>query len=272
MDEKISNIETKIYGLVESTLCSIPEDVEDKLMEIYAAEDNKFARFHLKNILENIKTAEKDTIPVCQDTGIPVFYIKIGKKAKYSISIIEESIMNSLKTEKMRKNFVDPLTRKIKENTAIIHYEFCEGENIEINYLAKGSGSENMSALKMLSPNAGTAEIKNFIIETVKKAGANPCPPVILGIGIGGNFEYSAMLSKKALMRGINERNPDNEIAEMENELLSEVNRLGIGVMGFGGKNTCLAVSIETNSTHTAMLPVAVNIQCWAARRGKIII
>jgi len=269
---KTDHIQTKIYELVENTLCSIPEDVKNKLTEIYAAEDNEFARFHLKNILENIKIAKEKMLPVCQDTGIPVFYIKIGKKTKYDINIIEKGILNALKTEKMRKNFVDPLTRKIKENTAIVYYEFCEGKNIEINYLAKGSGSENMSALKMLSPNAEITEIKNFVIETVKKAGANPCPPIILGIGIGGNFEYSAMLSKKALMRRINERNHNNEIAEMENELLREVNNLGIGVMGFGGKNTCLAVNIETCPTHTAMLPIAINIQCWAARRGKIVI
>lgn len=271
MYEKTDDIERKIYELVENTLCSVPEDIENKLKEIYAEEKNKFAKFHLENILKNIKIA-KNKIPLCQDTGIPVFYIKIGKKAKYNIIQIEESIMNALKTEKMRKNFVDPLTRKIKENTAIIHYEFCEGKNIEINYLAKGSGSENMSALRMFSPSAGISEIKKFILETVKKAGANPCPPIILGIGIGGNFEYSAMLSKKSLMRRIDERNPEDEIAEMEKEILREVNDLGIGVMGFGGKNTCLAVNIETCSTHTAMLPVAVNIQCWAARRGKIII
>ena len=172
----------------------------------------------------------------------------------------------------LRPSVCDPLTRKnTGTNTpAVIHYEIVPEDIFEIELLPKGCGSENMSALAMLSPSAGVEGIKNFVIETVKKAGPNPCPPVIVGVGIGGDFEKSALLAKRALYREIGALNSDPEIAKIEKELLEKINTLGIGPLGFKGKITCLAVHIETHPCHIASLPVAVNIQCHCARIFKI--
>jgi fumarate hydratase subunit alpha len=189
---------------------------------------------------------------------------------------LSEAINEGLKLAReeglLRASVCDPLTRKnTGTNTpAVIHYELFPGEELEIWLMPKGCGSENMSALVMLSPSAGLEGVKNFVIETIKKAGPNPCPPVTVGVGIGGDFEKCALLAKKALFRDYGEKNPDPKLAELEEELLLKINELGIGPLGLGGKTTCLEVRIETAPCHIASLPVAVNVQCHAARTIKL--
>ncbi|ODS38188.1 MAG: fumarate hydratase [Candidatus Altiarchaeales archaeon WOR_SM1_86-2] len=272
----------KLVDLIKETVTTIPEDVENALRRSYESETNEIARFQLKNILDNIEVARKEKIPLCQDTGLPIFYVRFSDIDDFKINGIEQNIREAVKiaTDEsfLRPNVVDPVKRENNGNLGkgvpIIHYEFVDGlkNKTEIIFLPKGSGSENMSKLAMLKPSDGIEGIKKFVIETVKDAGGKPCPPTILGVGIGGSFDSAPQLAKNALLRPINVRNPDPGIAELEEELKETVNELNIGPMGLGGRTTTLGVNIEAADTHTAMLPAAVNIQCWAARRGRLVI
>jgi len=273
----------KLVDLIKETVTTIPEDVENALRESYDSEADEAARFQLKNILDNIEVAKEEGIPLCQDTGLPIFYVRFSGANDFKIkNQIEQNIRKAVKiaTDEsfLRPNVVDPVTRENKGNLGdkvpIVHYEFVDGlkNKTEIIFLPKGSGSENMSRLAMLKPSDGIEGIENFVIETVKEAGGKPCPPTILGIGIGGSFHSVPQLAKNALLRPINVRNPDPGIAKLEDELKEKVNELDIGPMGLGGKTTTLGVNIEAADTHTAMLPAAVNIQCWAARRGRLVV
>ncbi len=237
-------------------------------------ETNPLGKAIFEVFLKNAEIAEKERLPLCQDTGIPVVWVKLGEKVE--VENLENAINEGLKLAKeegyLRASVCDPITRKnTKTNTpGVIHYELVPGETFEIWLMPKGCGSENMSALAMLPPAEGLEGVKRFVIETVKKAGPNPCPPVTIGVGIGGTFEKAALLSKKALFRDYGEKNPDPTLAELEEELLERINNLGIGPLGLGGGITCLEVRIEKAPCHIASLPVGVNVQCHSARITKI--
>lgn len=226
----------------------------------------------LSQIIENDEIASKDHVPMCQDTGIVVVFVEIGHELQLIGNLeaaIHEGIRRGYEKGYLRKSVVaHPLHRiNTKDNTpAIIHYNFTEGDQLKVTIAPKGAGSENVSAISMLKPSDGYEGVKRFVIDTVLKAGGNPCPPIIVGIGIGGNFEKCALLSKQALMREIKDQSQDEIAAKLETELLKEINELNIGPMGFGGVTTALAVKVNTYPCHIASLPVAVNIQCHASR------
>lgn len=253
-------------------------DVKDKIKESIDNEKSETGKSILKILLENAKKAENNNIPICQDTGMAVFFVKVGQDVIVEGETLTEAINRGVSegyTEGyLRKSVVSPINRQnTGDNTpAIIHYEFVKGDKIEIEFAAKGFGSENMSALKMLKPSDGIEGIKKFIIDTVSEAGPNPCPPTIIGIGIGGTMEKCCEMAKKALFRDLGKHNLDDDIAKLEKDILKEINDLGIGPQGFGGSTTSLGVNIETYPTHIAGLPVAVNINCHASRHRKVII
>ncbi|MBO5454263.1 MAG: fumarate hydratase [Clostridia bacterium] len=257
----------------------LPGDIREAINKAYEKEESEVAKQILTDIIENYKIAENENVPVCQDTGMAVFFVKIGNnvaiEGKNITDAINEGVHNGYINGYLRCSVVkDPLDRvNTKDNTpAVIHYEFTDGENIEITIAPKGFGSENMSAIKMLKPSDGVEGVKKFVVETVKKASSNPCPPIVVGVGIGGSFEKCAILAKKALSREITSSHNDEYYKNLENELLEEINSLGIGPSGLGGKTTALGVNIETYPTHIAGLPVAVNISCHVTRHKTVIL
>ncbi|WP_297513176.1 fumarate hydratase [Thermococcus sp.] len=267
-----------IVEAIRLAVTRIPDDVVSALREAYEREENGVARFNLGNILRAIEIGRTESIPVCQDTGTLMFFVKAGLRSPF-LGEIERAIVEAtrLATEKvpLRPNAVDVLTGKnLGDNTGrgvpIIHWELVGGNEIEMAVLPKGGGSENCSALAMLTPGEGWEGVKRFVVEKVKACGGKPCPPVVLGIGVGGGADYSLLLAKKALLRRVGERNPDERIAEIEGELLEEVNALGIGPMGMGGKTTALDVKIEVAHRHPASFPVGLIVQCWANRRAFV--
>ena len=257
----------------------LPPDIEAAFGASLSKENNKTARNTLKVLIENARIARKELIPICQDTGLAVVFMEIGQDVHITGGDIRRSvdqgIRDAVKGAYLRCSVVKSPVERIntKDNApAILHTSIVPGNKIRITVAAKGAGSENMSALKMLKPADGIEGIKEFVLETVRNAGPNPCPPIVVGVGIGGNFETSALLAKKALMRDIRKRNPDKNVSKLEKELLDQINRLGIGPSGFGGKTTAFAVNIETLPCHIASLPVAVNIECHAHRHASFVI
>lgn len=232
----------------------------------------------LKQLSENAKIARELRKPICQDTGMAIVFIEIGEEVFIEGNLktaINEGVKKGYKNGFLRKSIVkDPLTREnTNDNTpAIIHIDIVAGDKLKIIATPKGFGSENMSQIKMLAPAKGVEGIKEFVLKTVEEAGPNPCPPIIVGVGIGGNFEHSAYLAKKALLRDLGERNEEKFYSDLEKELLEKINKLGIGPQGFGGKITALDVFVETHPTHIAGLPVAVNIGCHVNRHKEVII
>jgi len=255
--------------LFKKAVTTIPEDIKKLLESAYRSEPEEIAKIQLKNILENIKMAEELNYPICQDTGIPIFFVETGMNLE--LKTIErgliEATVEATKIIPLRPNVVDPLTRKNTGNTGkhvpMFHYESVDEKILKITLLIKGAGAENMSRTKMLNPSEDIESIKRFVVDTVKIAGGNPCPPTIVGVGIGGSSDYACLLAKKALLK---EKN-----TKLEKEILKEINILNIGPMGLGGKTTSMKVCIETASCHTASLPVAVNLQCWAHRKASVV-
>lgn len=255
----------------EKLLCSFK-----KFKEL---EESELGKIVFSEIIENAEIAKEDRKPLCQDTGLTVVFVEIGQ----NVCIVDGSLTEAI-NEGVRKGYregylrksviASPLSRKnTGDNTpAIIHYDIVSGDKLKITVMPKGGGSENMSTLKMLKPSDGWEGIKKFVKETVEVAGSNPCPPIIVGVGIGGNFEKVALLAKKALLREIGEHNPDPNIAKLENELLEVVNSTGIGPQGYGGRITAMQVNIEVYPCHIASLPVAVNINCHSTRHKEIIL
>lgn len=256
--------------LFKKAVTTIPEDIKELLESAYRSETEKIAKIQLKNILDNIKMAEELNYPICQDTGIPIFFIETGLNLDFNTLErgLIEAAAEATKTIPLRPNVVDPLTRKNTGNTGnrvpMFHYEFVNEKILKITLLMKGAGAENMSRMKMMNPSEDIESIKRFVVDTVRIAGGNPCPPTIVGVGIGGSSDYACLLAKKALLK---EKN-----TKMEKEILKEINMLNVGPMGLGGKTTSLKVCIETASCHTASLPVAVNLQCWAHRTASVVI
>lgn len=257
----------------------LSDDVKNKIINSAAVENSEIGKKILSQLEENMEIAEREQIPICQDTGMAVVFIKIGQEVHIAGGSLEDAINQGVRegyTEGyLRKSVVkDPLIREnTKDNTpAIIHYEITPGDKVEITVAPKGFGSENMSRVCMLKPADGIEGVKNAVIETVKLAGPNACPPVVVGVGIGGTFEKCAMLAKKALTRDINSESSIEYVAELEKELLDEINNLNIGPGGLGGKITALGVNIETYPTHIAGLPVAINMCCHVNRHKKRIL
>lgn len=255
------------------------DDILEGFKKALNVEESQTGIDILKKLIENADLARRREMAICQDTGMAVIFLDIGRDVHIVGGNLEEAVNEGVRRgyEKgfLRKSVVkDPIMRiNTNDNTpAVIHYDIVEGDKIKISIAPKGFGSENMSRLKMLKPSDGEEGIKKFIIDTVDKAGPNPCPPVVVGVGIGGTMEKAAILAKKALLRPINKRNRLEHIRFIEEEVLEKINLLGIGPSGLGGTVTALAVNIEVFPTHIAGLPVAVNISCHATRHGEAVI
>ena len=252
--------------------CHLPQDMKDRITACHAQETWPQAKEILERIIENYQIADEKDQPICQDTGMACVFLKIGQEVHIQGDLneaIHEGVRQGYTEGFLRKSVVrDPLDRvNTKDNTpAMIYYDLVPGDKLEITVAPKGFGSENMSRIKMLRPSDGVEGVKEFVLQTVEEAGPNPCPPIVVGVGIGGTFDKAALMAKQALMRSVEERNAVPYYAELEQELLEKVNALGIGPQGFGGKTTALAVNIEQCPTHIAGPPVAVNINCHVTR------
>ena len=251
----------------------LPSDVKCAIKNCRACEDGKIAQGVLDNIIENFEIADAENVPVCQDTGMACVFLEIGQDLHIVggdlTEAINEGVRRGYANGYLRKSVVgDPVRRGTTgDNTpAMIYTEIVPGENLKITLGPKGFGSENMSAIRMFKPSAGLQGIKDFIIETVEAAGPNPCPPIVVGVGIGGTFDKAALLAKKAIMRPIDSCHPDPYYADLEKEMLEKINALGIGPQGFGGKTTAIGLNIETLPTHIAGMPCAININCHVTR------
>lgn len=255
----------------------IGKDIMCSLEKALGIEDSPVAKSVLSQIIENDKIAAAEEIPLCQDTGMAVLFVEYGDKVTVSNGSFEDAVQQGVREAYdegyLRKSVVsDPVFDRVntRDNTpAIIHTKIVGGDKIRITAGGKGFGSENMSAIKMLTPAYGVEGVKQFVLDTVRAAGPNPCPPIVVGVGIGGTFERAAQLAKKATFRAIDTHNSDPRYAEMEDELLQKINEMGFGPAGLGGKTTALGVNIETSPTHIAGMPVAVNICCHAARHAS---
>lgn len=265
-----------VKDLCIDAACILNDDIREKIKEAKQQEESPFAKSILDQLLENARIAKEDRVPLCQDTGMAVVFLRLGQDVHITggslYAAIDEGVRRGYLQGYLRKSVLDPLTR---ENTgdnspAVIHTEIVDGDRLEITLAPKGFGSENMSKLAMLKPSDGIEGIKAFVLDTVIEAGANPCPPIIVGIGIGGTMDKAAYIAKRSLLRRLGEKNPDPQLAQLELELLGLVNSTGIGPQGLGGKTTALAVHIEAFPTHIAGLPVAINIQCHCARHRSI--
>lgn len=280
MENDMKNIDSKVIEDTVARLCieanlRLPPDVINAIESAEKAEPWDGAKRILSLLGDNVRIASEKTLPVCQDTGMACVFVELGQDVHID-GDFEEAVNNGVRRGYgegyLRKSVVcDPLRRvNTGDNTpALLTVKLTRGDKMRITVMPKGFGSENMSALKMLKPADGVEGVKNFVLETVEKAGANPCPPIIVGVGIGGSFDKAAYLAKHALLRPVDEPNPDEYYAALESELLDKINALGIGPQGFGGKTTALAVLIEAMPTHVAGLPVAVNISCHATRRAS---
>lgn len=276
-DEQIENAVKELFISANRTL---PQSLCQKIRECEKSEDYPLAKSTLLKLSENIDCANRLSLPICQDTGMAVLFAEIGSEVYIEGKSFEDSVnqgvIRAYDEGYLRKSVVvDPLfDRKNTGNNspAIIHIRIVEGEKIKLTAAPKGFGSENMSAIHMFTPSAKKEDVANFVIETVKKADGNPCPPIVVGVGLGGTFEYCAYLAKKALSRDIDIRNSDKNYANLELELLERINTLGIGPQGFGGKTTALGVNIEVFPTHIAGLPCAVNIGCHVTRHKSCIL
>lgn len=269
---KVKDISLKVEEMLIDACENIPENILQAIKKAKDDEESALGKQVIEKIIENDELARNKHLPICQDTGVVVCFLEVGYDVHFDGDIYEainEGVANAYTKGYLRKSVVKhPLDRvNTKNNTpAIIHTKLIPGDKIKIHLAPKGGGSENMSVVKMLIPADGVEGIKKIVLETVFNGGGKPCPPIIVGIGIGGNLEKSALLAKEALMRDMDDVNSDKLVSDLEKELLTEINKLGVGPMGFGGKVTCLAVKINTYPCHIASLPVAINIQCHAAR------
>ena len=267
--EKITQVVKKLCIEANTYL---PQDLKDRIEDSYKMESWPQAKEILERIIENYRIADEQGKPICQDTGMACVFVTIGQEVHVDGGLAEaihEGVRQGYTEGYLRKSVVrDPLDRvNTGDNTpAMIYYDIVPGDKLEITVAPKGFGSENMSQTKMLKPSDGLQGVKDFVLKVVEDAGPNPCPPIVVGVGVGGTFDKAAFMAKKALMRAADERHPEPFWAELESELLEKINQLGIGPQGFGGKTTALCVNIEKCPTHIAGLPVAVNINCYVTR------
>lgn len=278
---KSINAETLHRAVVDMILQSnrlIRDDVLEALQNGHKAETAPAAQEVLRQLLENADYAKSSGLPLCQDCGVAVFFVEYGEDAHIEggslVECLNKATVEAYEKGSLRKSVCHPFTRVNTNNNtpAMIHTEVVPGDTIRIRYMAKGGGSENMSRATMLVPAQGWKGIKDFVVQRMAEAGPNPCPPTIVGVGVGGTFDLVPSLAKKALFRPIPQPNPDPEVAAMEQELFEAINALGIGPMGLGGKTTCLAVKMEIMPCHIASLPVAINVQCHSSRHAEVIV
>jgi fumarate hydratase subunit alpha len=271
-----------VRDIILYSASNLPEDALNAMKKAYEEEKSPVSKEVLKQLLENADIASSESRPLCQDTGLAVFFVKVGADVRVTGGLLRDAINEG--TEKgytegyLRASTCEPFSRANLKDTvgynlpAIIHFDIVEGDKIEIEYAAKGGGSENVSRARVFPPAAGKEGVIEYVKECISDAGPNPCPPLTVGIGIGGTFEKAVISSKHALFRDIGSVNPDPEMAELEGVILKELNKLGIGTMGMGGTETVLAVHIEANPCHIASLPVSVNVQCHSSRHTHITI
>ena len=269
----VSVITEAVQRLCVDANYHLPQDVKNAIEGCRACEDGSIACGVLDKIIENYEIADRENVPICQDTGMACVFLEIGQDVHLVggdlTEAVNEGVRRGYREGYLRKSVVaDPVRRgNTGDNTpAMIYTEIVPGENVKITVGPKGFGSENMSAIRMFKPSAGLQGIKDFILETVENAGPNPCPPIVIGVGIGGTFDKAALLAKKAIMRPLDSHHPDPFYAQLEAEMLQKVNRLGIGPQGFGGKTTAIGLNIETMPTHIAGMPCAININCHVTR------
>jgi len=274
----VDEIRDNVAQICIDAAYNVSDDVMTAFDRALETETAPTAREIIGLLKENARIAREEHIPLCQDTGIAIFFVEIGQdlriKNGFLADAINEGVRKGYKEGFLRKSVVDPISRKnTGDNTpAIIYTELVPGDKLRVSFMPKGAGSENMSVIRMLRPTEGIEGIKSFVLECVQKAGANPCPPVVIGVGIGGDFEKAALLAKKALLRPVGSPNAKLELASLEEMLLKTVNKTGIGPEGLGGNVTAMAVHVESFPCHIASLPVAVNINCHAARHKTIIL
>ena len=277
---KISEIAETISRLFQEACYYLPEDVLTALKNARRKEEAPVARDVLDRILENTEIAAKGEIPLCQDTGNAIIFLELGQEVHITggdlHAAVDEGVRQGYDKGYLRKSVVrQPFSARVntKDNTpAIIYTDIVPGDKFKIIAKPKGGGSENMTRLTVLTPAQGRQGIIDYVVNRVDESGSNPCPPVIVGVGIGGTTDKTMLMAKKALLRKVGEPNPDAEVAELEREILERVNNLGIGAMGYGGRITALAVHVDTFPCHIASLPVAVNLQCWCARHKEAIL
>lgn len=267
-----------VCNIYKQAAIVLPEDIVKALNQAYENEKSEIARLNIKSILKNLELAQENNVPMCQDTGLPIIFVKLGN---VEVENLEQGIIDGVKlaTENvpLRTNVVDPLTRQntgnnIGKGIPQINVELTNEPILELTVFPKGFGSENNNKLAMLLPGEGIDGIKKFFKKTIISAGGKPCPPTVIGVGIGGSSDMVMKLAKKALLRPIDEKNPDQRLADLEDELLLIANDTGIGPMGLGGNTTVLGVNVELADTHTAGFPVGICVQCWAARHATCIL
>lgn len=276
---KAETITDTVEKLFKDLNYNIEDDISEALCNAQKNEESPVGKAVIAQLLENNKIAAEEEIPICQDTGMAVLFVEYGERVVIDGNFkeaVEEGVRRAYVGGYLRKSVVtDPVFDRVntKDNTpAIIYTDIVEGDKIKILAGCKGFGSENMSQIKMLTPSAGIEGVKQFILDAVKYAGPNPCPPIVVGVGIGGTFEKAAQLAKKATLRPINTKNNDPRYAKLEDELIEEINKMGFGPAGLGGNTTAIGVNVETYPTHIAGMPVAVNICCHAARHKEAVI
>ena len=272
------DIVKKVKDACMSANFELGEDVITAFRKTKETEESPVGKEILEQLIENATIAKEEKIAMCQDTGFAVCFVEIGDEVKVSggnlVEAINEGVRQGYKEGYLRKSICHPFTRKnTGDNTpAIVHLDMVSGDQLKIIVAPKGGGSENMSRVTMLKPSDGIEGIKRFVVERVRESGANPCPPLVVGVGIGGTFEMAALIAKKALLRPVGSKNPDPELVSLEEELLVEINDLGVGPQGLGGRTTALAVHVNMHPCHIASLPVAVNINCHASRHKEIVL
>lgn len=271
-----SQITTAIRDLCIKANTHLGEDILAAFLKAIDLEVSPTGKDILEKLVENARIAREEEIPICQDTGFAVVFVELGQEVHLVGGDLKEAINEGVRQGYqegyLRKSICHPFTRKnTGDNTpAVIHLDIVPGERVRLIVAPKGGGSENMSRVTMLTPAVGMEGVKDFVVQRVKESGANPCPPIIVGVGIGGTFETAALLAKRALLRPLGSQNPNTELASLEAELYEEINALGIGPQGLGGRITSLAVHVAMMESHIASLPVAVNIQCHAARHKEV--
>jgi len=274
----VEEITKTVRDLFIDANINLGEDVLRALEQALEVEESPIGKEILKELIENARVAREEEMPICQDTGLAVVFLELGQEVHLVggdlTEAINEGVRQGYKEGYLRKSACHPFTRKnTGDNTpAIIHTEIVPGDRIKIIAVPKGGGAENMSRVVMLTPAAGLEGVKEFVVQRVKESGANPCPPIVVGVGIGGTLEQAALIAKKALLRPLGSKNPDPEAAAIEEDLLERINKLGIGPQGYGGRVTALAVHVNMVPCHIASLPVAVNIQCHAHRHKEKVI
>jgi fumarate hydratase subunit alpha len=274
----VDKITTLVRDLFIDANVNLGEDVRAALAEALKKEESELGKEVLTELIENARIAQTEGMPICQDTGLPVVFVELGQEVHLKGGDLTEAINAGIRQGAqdgyLRPSLCHCLSRKnTGDNTpAVIHLEMVPGNRVRITVLPKGGGSENMSGVRMMTPAAGLEGIKDFVVQQVKESGANPCPPIIVGVGIGGSFDQAPLIAKKALLRPVGSTNPDQELAAIEADLLAMINDLGIGPSGYGGRVTALAVHVDMIPCHIASLPVAVNIQCHAHRHKEGVI